>query len=66
MKFDYTHGKPAKYMVSRYGWNTSDQYYANSMEQAKAIFTQLKETVNEGAISIYDLKTDTRKAFVRL
>lgn len=72
MKFDYTHGNEAKYMVSRYGWATQDQYYVDSMATAKKLFEALKgrnewkSTSSEWkSISIYDLKKDVRKAFVR-
>lgn len=68
MKFDYTHGKEAKYMVSAYCWSGSDQYYVESMTQAKKLFESLKQS-NEGrdaVVSIYDLKKDIRKAFARV
>lgn len=68
MKFDCTHGNEAKYIVSRYGWASHDQYYVDSMATAKTLFEELK-VMCEGkdeCISIYDLKKDIRKAFTRV
>jgi len=68
MKFDYTHGNEAKYMVSAHRWNVSDQYYVDSMKKAKELFEDIKQT-NKGddvSVSIYDLKKDVRKAFARV
>ena len=67
MKFDYTKGKSAKYMVSLYGWNVQDRYYFHYMKEAKDTFEQIKANhLKAGLIaSIYDLKTDERKAFAR-
>ena len=58
MKFDYTKGQEAKYMVSTYRWNGEDKYYVHSMETAEKLFEELKRDFNEGIISIYDLEKD--------
>jgi hypothetical protein len=67
MKFDYTHGNSAKYMVSIHRWNGSDQYYCESFKQAKDLFNQVTEKglENETSVSIWDMKKDIRKEFAR-
>ena len=66
MKFNYTHGNEAKYMVSVYGWNISDYYYCHEYKQAKELFNKLKELVKDASISIYDIKKDIRKEFAKV
>ena len=68
MKFDYTDGNEARYMVSVYGWNIEDQYYVHTMFEARKLFKGLTEAHKDSnvAISIYNLSTDTRKEFIRL
>lgn len=67
MRFDHTEGKKAKYMVSLYGWNVHDVYYYHYGREAKAAFEALKGKPNKPGtvISIYDMVTDTRKAFYK-
>ena len=68
MKFDFTHGKSAKYLVSVHRWDISDQYYVHSMKDAKEIFENLKvkNQPSDTTISIYDLIRDIRKDYVRV
>ena len=65
MKFDYTHGKPAKFMVTVYGWNIEDRFlyntYADAEKQYKIICA--KDYDNDWATSLYDLVKDERKAY---
>lgn len=67
MKFDYTHGNKAKYIVSIYGWNVADHYYCDSYKGAKQLFDSIKsEKHEEGTIlSLSDSIKDVRKEFVR-
>lgn len=67
MKFDFTHDKPANYVVSIYGWNNGDQLYYHYYKEAKQKFEEIK---NKGlkmgtSLSIWDLKKDIRKAFIK-
>lgn len=67
MRFDYTHGNKAKYMVSLYGFNVEDHYYCDTYKGAKAVYDGLlgashaKGTV----LSLSDLTKDVRKEFKR-
>lgn len=67
MKFDKTGGKPAKYCVRLYSFNVNDTIYFNSLREAKAEFDKLTAQKHERGtvVSIYDMKTDTRKAFLK-
>lgn len=67
MKFDYTKGKKARYLVNIYGWNASDQYYFHYFREAKEMFNNIKEkSLKEGrSVSIYDLTKDIRKEFAK-
>lgn len=65
MRFDYTKGKSARYLVSLHGWDVVDRYYFHYFKEAKDLFEQVKANqLKEGhKVSIYDLKTDELKAF---
>lgn len=65
MRFDYTKGEEAKYVVSLYNWNINDHLYYHTYKEAKEHFNKLKNGFfPEGTVvSIYDLKKDVRKAF---
>lgn len=67
MKFNFTNGKTAKYMVSVYKWNQQDCYYYHFFKDAMKKFESLKSLPFEKdtVVSIYDVKNDIRKAFVR-
>lgn len=67
MRFDYTKGKDARYMVSIYGETIEDKYYYHYHKEAKAMFEQMKKHGFEKgtALSIYDIKQDIRKAFIK-
>lgn len=67
MKFDYTKGEKAKYMVGVYRELVDDQYYVHSMAEAKKLFNNLAMKESKGtAVSIYDLAKDIRKAYIKL
>lgn len=64
MKFDYTHGKTAKYMVSVHGWNVSDQYYYADYRSAKEMFRRIVGRQQNGiSVSLWDMVKDFRKEF---
>lgn len=66
MRFDYTHGNEAKYMVSLYGWNVQDYYYYASYKDAKEAFKNIQsEGHKDVALSLWDLKKDVRKEYVK-
>ena len=67
MRFDRTSGKEARYMVTLYGWNVEDHYYCDSYKAAKKIFDGISHKDHEKgvALSIYDMKKDIRKAFIK-
>ena len=67
MRFDRTNGKEARYMVTLYGWNIEDHYYCDSYKIAKKIFDEISHKYHEKgvALSIYDMKKDIRKAFIK-
>lgn len=68
MRFDYTKGKKARYVVSLYGWNIEDHYYFNNYKEAGEMYKQLlKKHKDEVAtcLGIYDLDKDIRKAFAK-
>lgn len=67
MKFDYTNGDYAKYMVSVYRWNGEDFYYFHSFKEAREYFDRMKDKQEAGTtISLWDIKNDIRKDYVRL
>lgn len=67
MKFDYTKGEKAKYMVGVYRETVNDHYYVHSMAEAKKLFSNLAMKERKGVrISIYDMVKDVRKAFIQL
>lgn len=68
MKYDFTHGEEARYIVSVYGEKVQDQMYYHSYRRAKGLFDLLKKEPHEKGtvISIYDLRTDTRKDFAKV
>lgn len=67
MRFYRNKGKPAKYLVSVYGWNIEDKYYYSAYKDAKEFFNTIKdkETKAGNAVSVYDMKNDIRKDFAR-
>ena len=67
MRFDYTHGNRAKYIVSLYGWNVGDHYYCDSYKQAKRIFDDIKNREHEKGttLSLSDIAKDIRKEFMK-
>ena len=68
MRFDYTQGKKAKYIVSVHSWNVSDHYYCNCYKQAKELFDKLRENkeFKGRTVSVYDLKNDIQKNFAKI
>lgn len=70
MKFDFTKGQPAKYMVSIYEPDGShDKLYYHYFREAKRKVNWLKEneSYEKGTIiSLYDMQKDARKEFVRI
>lgn len=67
MHFDRTNGKEERYIVNLYSWDVEDHYYYHSYREAKNLFDKIKnEKHKEGtAISIYDIKNDVRKEFIK-
>lgn len=67
MKFNYTRGKEARYMVHVYAWNVNDMYYVHYYKDARRLYESiLTGTLESGtAVSIYDIKKDIRKAFYK-
>ena len=67
MRFDYTQGRPAKYLVSVYAFNVHDLYFYADYKAAKAGFNELGKTPHDRGtvLSLYDLKNDVRKEFTR-
>ena len=65
MKFDYTHGKKAKYMVSFHTELIGDQYYFSDFHNANEMFKRMANEEREKgtAVSLYDMATDTRKKY---
>ncbi len=67
MRFDYTKGKEAKYMVTLYSWNVNDRSFFHSFDEAKALFDRLKNSeLKDALVSLWDVKKDVRKEYVRL
>lgn len=68
MRFDYTKGKEAKYLVGIHGENFGDQYYFHYYKEAKAMFDKMKENHRGSgvALNLYDMTNDVRKAFLKL
>ena len=67
MKFDRTNGKTAKYVLTIYGERVEDHYYYHYYKEADKHFDQLLRCVwDKGTIlSIYDLKKDVQKNFIK-
>lgn len=67
MRFDYTHGEGAKYLVSLYGFNVEDHYYYHTYREAKRAFKTIKDSKQaEGTIlSLTDIVKDCRKEFMK-
>lgn len=67
MKFDFTQGREPRYMVSIYRELVSDQLYYPDYWSAKRSFDiEVDKFQEKGTIiSLYNLKTDERKAFKR-
>lgn len=67
MRFDYTKGQGAKYMVSIHRESGDDFYYFHYFKGAKELFDSAKTREAEGtSISLYDMKKDIRKEYVRV
>lgn len=68
MRFDYTHGEKARYMVSIYAWNVNDHYYFHSFKDASQFFEKAKKDY-EGRdyfIGLNDLRRDIRKDWAKV
>lgn len=67
MKFDCTHGKKAKYLVSLYGDTVEDKWYCSSYWEAKKIFDKVKLMYQPSGtiLSLADMVKDVRKEFKR-
>jgi hypothetical protein len=67
MRFDYTNGRPAKYLVSIYCFNCHDLLLYPDYRTAKAAFKKLKEEPHDKGtvLSLYDYQKDVRKEMVR-
>lgn len=64
MRFDYTNGKSAQYIVSRYSGLTEDHMYFHYYGEAKKMYDKLEKTADRGVtVSLYDMIKDVRKAF---
>lgn len=65
MRFDFTSGKEARYIISVYSWNIEDHIYYHYYKEAKWYFDRLVEKGFEDGVvvSLYDLKNDKRKCF---
>lgn len=67
MKFDFTHGKKARYMVGVHRWNADDHIYFHYYKDAKNKFDELRNrSLAEGtSINLYDMDNDVRKMYYR-
>ena len=67
MRFDYSKGKEARYLVAIHYETTDDYYFFHYYADAKLLFKNCKE--NNGAkirtLVLSDLKLDVRKDFFR-
>ena len=67
MRFDYTKGQPAKYLVSIYRETSEDFYYFHYFKAAKEFFEAARAKEASGtSISLWDMATDVKKSFVRV
>lgn len=68
MRFYYNKEKEPKYMVSLYAMNVEDHWYYDNMKQAKDKVMSLTETEWEYdvAISLWNMKKDERKIFIKI
>ena len=67
MKFDYTKGLKAKYLVSVHNWQVDDFYYFHYFKEAKTLFESITEEKYKGfSVSLYDMDTDVKKMFKKL
>ena len=70
MRFDFTKGKTAKYMVSIYMPDGCyDHLYYHSHREAKEKFDKLSKSghYEKGtAMSLYDIQKDIRKEYARI
>ena len=62
MRFDYTHGERAKYVVSVSDWNCGDLYYTSNIDSAMKLFRSITKERTTGMVSVYDLDFDGRMA----
>ena len=63
MRFDYTKGQKARYIVSVY-WDdiVEDHYYFHYFGESLAMYDKLKSDAKEGThINLYDMVKDIRK-----
>ena len=64
MRFNYTKGQYANYMVSIHREIGEDFYYFHYFKEAKQFFDRQKESEGKGtSISLWDMKNDIRKDF---
>lgn len=66
MKFDYTKGQEARYMVSIHRWNADDHYYLHNYRDAKKLFDEIKQKEKDASVNLWDMKKDIRKDYVRV
>ena len=70
MRFNYTNGKEAKYLVAIHYDTTDDYYYFNRFNEAKRLFNSVKEDATKAgrvcSLVLSDLKADVRKDFYRV
>lgn len=67
MRFDYTKGQHANYMVSIHRWNGNDFYYFHYFKDAKKLYDDVKGKEEKGtSVSIWDMTRDIRKDYVRV
>ena len=67
MRFDCTKGQYAKYMVSIHRECGEDFCYFHTFKEAKDFFDRKKESEGAGtSISLWDIKKDIRKDYVRV
>lgn len=62
MRFDYTNGKTAKYILSIYSDVIADHYYYADLASARKLFNKLTsaELPRGTSVHIYNLKKDVR------
>ena len=61
MRFDYTHGEKARYVVSVYGELVNDSYFFADYEKAKKMFGEISDEYTDKPnqrviIAVWDIK----------